>query len=415
MSTPEHPGVADRRYAIAREKARQIAGILRREQIDALLVLSREGSDPCVPLLVGAKTVHLAAMFFGTDGEHTILTSESDRAHFEETGVFSTVAAYGASLEEPFLAELARRAPRRLALNVSETDHLSDGLTRGLYLWLRDTVAADALASVEVSSEAVLAELRGIKSPTELERMRTAVTITCDIYDAVRRSVRCGMSECEIGELFTHEMAARGVVNGIEHAMAPPLVCLVRAGLAHRKPGDTKSEPGDVMVVDFSVEYEGYTSDIARTFYFLRPGEHAAPPEVQHAFDTTVGAVDASYAALRAGAKGYEVDAAGRRFIEEAGYPTIRHSVGHQVGREAHDGGVVLGPRRDPPRPAVEGTVRVGEVYAVEPTVIQDDRKPSCIVEDNVLVTDDGLEVLSRRQRELWLVAPPEPGDGVAP
>lgn len=396
--------MTDEKYLIAREKTAQAAEILGREDIDAWLILTREGSDPSVELLIGAKAVHAAAIFLSADGRHTILTSESDRAHFEETAVFDAVVTYGSSLRKPLLSELDRRAPKRLALNVSETDHLCDGLTRGLYLWLEETVGRNRLSAMEVSSEPVLKELRSIKSPTELDKMRKAITITCDIYDVVRERIRCGMSEREIGELFVEEMEARDVVNGIEHAPAPPLVCLIRAGLAHRGPGDTASEPGDMMVVDFSVEYSGYASDIARTFYFLRPGERSAPEEVQRAFDTTVGAVSAVYDVLRPGARGYEVDAAGRSFIENAGYPTIRHSTGHQVGREAHDGGVVLGPRRTPPRPAVEGVVQAGEVYAVEPTVIQDDKKPSCIVEDNVLVTEDGIQVLSRRQTKLWLI-----------
>jgi len=91
--------------------------------------------------------------------------------------------------------------------------------------------------------------------------------------------------------------------------------------------------------------------------------------------------------------------------IEEAGYPTIRHSTGHQVGRETHDGGTILGPRRTPPRPAVEGTVQVGEIYAIEPTVIQDDGLPCILVEENVLITEQGAKVLSKRQLELVTIA----------
>jgi Xaa-Pro dipeptidase len=400
--------VSENNYAVAREKMAQAAEQMRRERIDSWLLLSREGTDPAMPLLVGAKAVHAAAVFVDPDEKHTILTSRSDAAHFSETGLFSEVIVYEADLREAFRDEMARRAPRSLALNISEHDHLCDGLTRGMYLWIAETLGARELKSIECSSEDILARLRSIKTPTELDLIRRAVTATCDIYDEVSRGIRCGMSEIEIGDLFTGSMKRRGVVNGITHRLSYPLICLIRAGLAHREPGKHQSIPGDMMVVDFSVDVGGYTSDIARTFYFLKEGESQAPEDVQKAFDTTVKAVHTVIAGIQAGMAGHEVDKVGRDVIEDAGYPTIRHSVGHQIGREVHDGGTVLGPQRTPRRPVVEGILAEGEVYAIEPTVIQDDGKASCIVEENIILTSSGPDVMSRPQRALYLIPAPE-------
>jgi Xaa-Pro aminopeptidase len=174
--------------------------------------------------------------------------------------------------------------------------------------------------------------------------------------------------------------------------------------LAHRKPSNRKVEPGDIVIIDFSLKYDDYVSDIARTFYFLNEGETEAPMEIENAFRTAHQAITSSIEALSIGKRGYEVDAVGRRVIEEAGYPTIRHSVGHQIGRATHDGGTILGPKRVPARPAVEGIIRAGEVYAIEPTVIQDEGLPCMLVEENVLVTNEGPVILSKRQDELLLV-----------
>ena len=73
--------------------------------------------------------------------------------------------------------------------------------------------------------------------------------------------------------------------------------------------------------------------------------------------------------------------------------------MGHQVGLEVHDGGTVLGPKSV--RRASQGILRKNEIYALEPTVLQDRDKGSAIIEDNVLITEDGCELISRRQTAL--------------
>lgn len=389
---------------IAKEKLEQTVQLMEESDVDTWLLLTREGTDPALPLLAGVRSVHQAAIFIRQNGKHVVITSVSDKGSYEASNLFKEVIAYDSSMEETFLNVFAELNVEKLALNISESDHLCDGLTFGLYRWLEDVLGRDKLADMEVSSESMLKRVRSLKSATEIERIDRAIQFTTDIYDTVFKRIECGMTEIEIGELFVEEMKKRGVVNGLENPFGPPLVCTVRNGLAHRKPGIHKTIPGDIVIFDFCVRYEDYTSDIARTAYILKPGEEKAPKEVQHAFDTAIEAISQSIDALRPGAKGFEVDAAGRKVIENGGYPTIRHSVGHQVGREVHDGGTTLGPKRIPKRPEVEGTVEENEIYAIEPTVIQDDGLPCILVEENVLVTSDGPRVLSKRQTELVLI-----------
>ena len=391
------------KYDIPREKATQIKHLLSASGTDMLLILTREGSDSSVSLLAGTKAVHLGAMIFRANGEHTMFTSRSDEGNFRETGVFSEIHVYEEELEGVLKKALLAENPATVAMNFSQGDHLCDGLTRGLYLWFLKLMGTDWVNKHVVSSEDILKDLRGIKTPTELEHISKAVEITCDIYDEVFKKVKIGMSEIEIGLLFSEEMAKRGVVNGIEGGNAPPMVLLVRVGMSHRAPGHVRSVPGDIVVMDASVRYQGYCSDIARSMYMLKPGETEAPEDVVQAFDTVIKAINASMKALKPGARGWQVDLAGREAIEAGGFPTIKHSVGHQVGMECHDGGTRLGPR-NPDRPDVERKVKVGEVYAIEPTVLQDP-KPSFIVEENVVVTDSGLNILSRRQEELILIS----------
>ncbi|MGM0431617.1 MAG: M24 family metallopeptidase [Spirochaetota bacterium] len=385
------------------EKITQLRSELQNHDIDTLLILSREDSDVVLPLLLPVHVVAQTAFFFCSEGPHMVLTGRTDANMYREFGEFEVIEVEE-DFGKDFIAVFNRLNPRRLALNISEHDYLSDGLTVGQYQMLIDMIGARRLAEIECSSEPIISKLRSIKSPFEVEQIRTAVQITCEIYDNVAKTMQIGMSETDIGQLFVDQMRSHGVTNALGQPYDYPLVCINRCGLAHRKPNERNIlQPGDLLICDFSVSYNGYSSDIARGFYALGSGESAPPADVQGAFDTAVSAVSAVLEGIRPGMKGYEVDKLGRDVVEQAGYPTIRHAVGHQLGRQVHDGGTSLSPDRDD-RPSSRGTIQAGEVYAVEPTVIQDDGLPSFIVEEDILVTEDGAEVLSTRQLELYCI-----------
>lgn len=392
-------------YRVAFEKLDFAARLLEEKGIDCWLILTREGSDPSAPLMLGTTSVHQAGIFIKRDGRHIVLASPNDRGNFETTGLFSEIITYGKNFEEKLIEIFNRINPGKLALNFSKSDNLCDGLTVGQYMILEKAIGKEKLLTLEVSSEEILKELRSIKTPAEIERIKKAVDYTIEIYDEVFEKIKCGMTEKEIGQLFVEGMKKRGVTNGIDGPNDPPIVCIVRAGLAHRKPGNTPVLPGDILIMDFSVKYMDYVSDIARTVYFLKPGETSAPYEVQHAFETAVGAISKVIDFIAPGKKGYEVDEIGRKHIEKSGYPTVRHSVGHQIGRQCHDGGTLLGPRKAYPRPEVEGVIKAGEVYAIEPTVIQDGGLPCMLVEENVAITEEEVKILSRRQLKLVTIS----------
>ncbi len=385
------------------EKILQLEQELIARDIDTYLILSREDSDIVLPLLLPAHVVAQTAFFFRKSQPHIVLTGSTDANTYKEFGIFEIVEVT-TDFETDFLAVFNRLAPKQLALNISEDDYLVDGLTMGQYLMLQDMVGAQRLAALECSSEPIIQRLRSIKSAYEVAQIRIAVQKTCRIYDEVAGSIKVGMSETEIGELFVLGMHRHAVVNAFGAPYSYPLICINRCGLAHREPhADNVLQPGDLLICDFSVRYNGYCSDIARSFYVLREGETQAPAEVQQAFDTTVAAVSAVIASIAVGMPGYEADRLGREVIERAGYPTIRHATGHQLGMRVHDGGTSLSPR-NPERPASSGLVQVAEVYAIEPTVIQDDGLPSFIVEEDIVIRESGVEILSDRQLELYLI-----------
>ena len=112
---------------------------------------------------------------------------------------------------------------------------------------------------------------------------------------------------------------------------------------------------------------------------------------------------EAGRAALKPGVRGWEVDAAARRALVEAGYPEYMHAFGHHIGRMAHDGATVLGPRWERYGSSVEGVIEVGNVFAIELGVAVSGHG-YIGREENVVITATGAEYLGRPQKGLWIV-----------
>jgi Xaa-Pro aminopeptidase len=99
------------------------------------------------------------------------------------------------------------------------------------------------------------------------------------------------------------------------------------------------------------------------------------------------------------------VDQVARDTLRALGYPEPTHALGHTVGQRAHDGGVLLGPRWERYGSGPDGVVEAGMVFAPEPTILPGG--PYAVIsEENVLVTEHGVERLCDWQEELWLIAP---------
>lgn len=383
------------------EKLEQLQDALNKKGVDALVVLSRNNSDKTLELFVDADITNQVAFIFIQNGLSLVLCDKRDSHKYEELSVvevendiYSTVTRV-----------LKEHGISQIALNISESDYMSDGLTIGQYLGLEEAVGKDLFDRMYVSSEEIVGDLRAIKSESEIAKIKKAIDITLEIYKAVHSEIKVGMSEVQIADLFVKGMKKHDVINALGSSdYSYPLVMINRCGLAHREPVSTYIlQKGDILICDFSIRYEGYCSDIARSFYALKDDEDKAPTDVQKAFDTTVNAVSNVLENIKVGMKGCDVDWLGRKVIEDGGYPTIRHSCGHQLGKSVHDGGTPLSPY-DINKPKTTDTVRCNEVYAIEPTVIQDDGLPSFIVEEDIVLRKDTTEVLSERQLELWLI-----------
>lgn len=386
------------RNEVAREKMQRALEMLRERQIDMWVFYARLKTDTALELMFNTDTKNEVLFALTKSGERIVIAVPEDAPGYAESALYTrVVTAQGAGFMSEFKKLFDEFQVESLALNDSTDDTRCDGLTLGLYKKLTKAVGAQTMVRVKRCSYEMLEELRAVKTPSEIAIMRECSRITTDIYDALFKRIHVGLSEVGVAKIMMEECEKRNVVTAFGNPPEYPLVLNPKGGMSHRGPNDTNiCEPGDMLVIDFSIRYNGYTSDIARTMYFLKPGEEHAPREVQDIANAAIRAVGEVMAHIKPGMRGFEVDAIGRQSILDSGYPNIPHSVGHQVGLEVHDGGTVLGPQSV--RKASQGILRKNEIYALEPTVLQDRDKGSAIIEDNVLLTDDGCELISRRQ-----------------
>jgi Xaa-Pro aminopeptidase len=391
---------------LVREKLDQAPAILAEHGVDLWLTLVRETlltRDPCLDLVAGTYCAWQSAFLVARSGERVAIVGRHDAASVEQLAAYDEVVGYDESLRPGLRATIERLAPQTIALNYSESDPAADGLTHGLWLVLREALEGTPYADRIVSSEPVVNSLRGRKSASELARIRAAVDDTEEIFALVGAALRPGLKETEVAALVHGEVSRRGLEYAWESSHCPAVNAGPEKDVGHSAPGDLMTRRGELLHTDFGVEKEGYCSDLQRVWYLLDEGESEPPADVRTAWDAVWAAVDAGAAALRPGAVGHEVDGAARERLVSAGFPEPKYALGHQLGRSAHDGGTILGPRWDRYGVAPLGTVEEGNVFTLEYGAPVPGRGYVGLEED-VLVTSDGVEWLSTPQRELWLV-----------
>jgi Xaa-Pro aminopeptidase len=391
---------------LVREKLDQAVEILLEQDVDLWLTFVRETSltnDPCLELIAGVYSAWTGAFMVSGTGERIAIVGRFDAPSAAQTGGYEVVG-YDESIKPALLTAFERLGPRSIALNYSTSDPAADGLTHGLWLVLQEILADTPFGGRLVSSEAIVNALRGRKSPAEVERIRGAARETEEIFHSITRGLRPDLSELEIAASMHSEVERRGLGYAWGRAHCPAVNAGPEKEVGHAPPGVLRTRRGELLHIDFGVSRDGYCSDLQRVWYFLDEGEQAPPADVERAWSALWASVDAGVAALRPGVVGWEVDAAARASLVGAGYPEPMYALGHQLGRAAHDGGTTLAPRWDRYGQAPFGLVEEGNVFTVEYGTAVPGRGYIGLEED-LVVTADGVEWLSTPQRDLWLVS----------
>jgi Xaa-Pro aminopeptidase len=392
--------------SIVREKVEQAVGLLSELDIDLWITYVRETSltpDPCMDLIVGLDMTWHSAFLLSKSGERLAIVGRYDADNVTSLGAYTSVTPYDESIKPALLDAVTRLDPRKVALNYSEGDPAADGLSHGMYLDLLATLRGTPYAERFISAERLVSSLRGRKSETEVSLISAAIATTEEMYRQLGLTLGLGQHERDIAARLHAMQHERGLGTAWEEAYCPTVHAGPDSAVGHTMPGDHVTRRGHLLHMDYGVKQDGFCSDLQRMWYFLDEGESAPPDDVRRAWDACWGAIDAAAAALKPGAVGWEVDRASRNYLTAQGYEEYRHAVGHHLGRAVHDGSTLLGPRWDRYGDTHNGIVEVGNVFTLELGVAVPGRGYIGLEED-VLVTQTGIEWLSTPQRDLWLV-----------
>jgi Xaa-Pro aminopeptidase len=228
----------------------------------------------------------------------------------------------------------------------------------------------------------LLADMRAVKDPEEIELIRRACQVVETSLIGLSDTVRPGVTELDLALALTHEIVEAG-------GDSVPF-CLVQAGpsssVPHAEPSKRKVATQDLVLVDVGCTVGGYNSDITRVYVV-----GGLPAEEKRILEVVRDAQEKAESTAGPGVEAGCVDEAARRVIEEAGYgENFIHRTGHGIGIEVHE----------PPYIHAKSNTLLTQsmVFTVEPGIYLPGRM-GIRLEDDVLVTADGVQVLSRSQK----------------
>jgi Xaa-Pro aminopeptidase len=343
---------------------------LKRREMDAMLITNVVN----VTYLTGF-TGDSSYLVLDRDGECLLSDSRYDVQIADECPDLD-VASRRAPTPMSDLLKKTMRARKVSALGVE-----IDSLTVASY----DEIAA-ALAGVElISTSDLVAELRQIKDRSEVQAIRASLRLAEQAFAVIRASLRPDQTEREIAFSLEHQIRLFG---GDGCSFEPIVAAGHRAALPHAHPQDRAIGDDDLLLIDWGAVHQGYMSDLTRVLVTGR-----ISPKLERIYGVVLKAQRRAIQSIRPGITIGEVDHAARSIIQDAGFGSkFGHGLGHGFGLEIHEN-----PRMAPNQPQV---LQVGMVVTVEPGIYLP-KWGGVRIEDDVLVTKDGHEVLSNVPVEL--------------
>ena len=255
--------------------------------------------------------------------------------------------------------------------------------------WLERTSTSRGLALTWTSTERVVEQPRLGKDAGEIATLRDAAARLTGVAESAFRSIRSGVTEREVAGSI--EMAMRAA--GYERLAFDTIVASgPNAALPHYRAGTRILKPGDLVVLDFGGVLDGYCSDLTRTVSVGAP-----TPDALRLHAAVRDAQRAAMEAVKPGVPATSVDGAARGLLESRGLGNaFGHGTGHGLGLDIHEE-----PRVGPPRShSASVQLEPGMVFTIEPGAYLPGMG-GVRIEDDVLVTGDGCEVLTSVPREL--------------
>ena len=238
-----------------------------------------------------------------------------------------------------------------------------------------------------IPADDLLMDVRGVKSPLEIEVMRRAARISGLMHEEALRALAPGAREFDVAARAHGVAFAEGAdALAFDSAVATG----PRAGLKHCAPSDRVMEPGDMVFLDMAAVYHGYNADVSRTTVVGTPNA-----EQRRFLDTGLAMFEAVLAKAAPGVPVQDLIATARAIAARAGYEAdyMPKGFGHGLGCSLFE--------RPSLRPATTAVLEQGNVFALEPMLIRMNFGTACI-EETVLITPTGAEALSGCPLRVW-------------
>jgi Xaa-Pro aminopeptidase len=281
--------------------------------------------------------------------------------------------------------QLVRGAEKLNELGAKKTVFDPNGINFAEYIRWTNTLEGDTTPHLTLADD-----LRLVKSNAEIELIRKASELAEGVLTDIVPQLKAGAIEKEIAAQFEFEFKKRGATASSFDTIA---LFGAKSSLPHGEPAQKKLAPGDIMLFDFGCRLNGYCSDMTRTYVF----EESPGAWFDEIYNVTLEAQLASLDAVKPGAVGQEVDGIARTIISEAGYGEyFGHGLGHGVGIEIHEN-----PRLNKESKTV---LKPGMIVTVEPGIYLPG-KGGVRIEDLVVVTETGCEILTKETKDLTVIS----------
>ena len=231
-------------------------------------------------------------------------------------------------------------------------------------------------------------DCRAVKEEAEKEKMREASRINDLVIQRAAAYVKEGMTEKQVAAFIEAEYAKEGCSGP---SFSPIVSFGANAADPHHGPDDTVLREGDCVLIDMGCKKDDYCSDMTRTYFCKK-----VSPRQAQIHDLVRRANEKAESIIKPGVRLCDIDAAARDLIAEAGYgEQFTHRLGHFIGLDEHEQGDVSS--------ANTAVAKAGMIFSIEPGVYLEGDF-GVRVEDLVLVTEDGCEVLNRADKKWSIV-----------
>lgn len=264
----------------------------------------------------------------------------------------------------------------------------ADVVTVAMYEKLR--AAGENVFTLRSFEKNYILELRQVKYPHELDLLKHAIAITDQTFAHICGWIQPGMTEKEVQWEISRAMVELG-------ADGPAFESIVASGpngsMPHAVPGQRRIQRGELITIDMGARYKGYCADMTRTICLGGPSES----RMLDVYDAVLRSMEVCEEGLHGGIQSKVADALARDSLEKVGLAQYYiHSTGHGVGLQIHEGPALSSRSPD------DAVLPVGAVVTVEPGVYIPGWTGTR-VEDCVLITEDGCEVLTQSSTTLVL------------